>query len=137
MLIRLLGPFEVDGPDGPVAVTSARQRTVLALLALHADRPVPIPRLIDALWPDAPPGSARNSLQSHVARLRAVLGGPDLIALEPAGYRLALARDRVDALLFEDLARARRRTSRRRSGCGGAARCRSSRTSRSGAGRPG
>ena len=84
MAIRLLGPFEVHGPDGPITVTSARQRSVLALLALHAGRPVPVDRLIDALWPDDPPESARNSLQSHVTRLRKKLAAAgvqtDLIA---------------------------------------------------------
>jgi predicted ATPase/DNA-binding SARP family transcriptional activator len=105
VVIRLLGPFEVHGPDGPITVTSARQRTVLALLALHAGRPVAVDRLIDALWPDDPPESARNSLQSHVTRLRTVLGGPDRITLEPAGYRLNVAPADVDALAFEELLR--------------------------------
>ncbi|XVV11004.1 AfsR/SARP family transcriptional regulator [Actinoplanes sp. CA-131856] len=105
MYVRMLGPFEVSGPDGPVAVTAASQRTVLALLALHAGRPVGVSALIDALWPDGPPPSARNSLQSHVTRLRSALGGTDLICLEPAGYRLAAPRQAVDALLFEDLLR--------------------------------
>ena len=103
MLIRLLGPFEVHGSRGPIAVTSSRQRTVLALLALHAGRPVPVVRLVDAVWPVDPPDSARNSLQSHVTRLRTVLGGPELITLEPAGYRLAVAPEQIDVLAFEDL----------------------------------
>ena len=105
MFIRLLGPFAVDGATGPVAVPSARQRAVLAVLALHAGQPVPVARVVDAVWPDDPPASARNSLQSHVTRLRAVLGGARLITLEPAGYRLALAPDCVDALRFEELVR--------------------------------
>ncbi|XVU23643.1 BTAD domain-containing putative transcriptional regulator [Actinoplanes sp. CA-054009] len=106
MFVRMLGPFEVSGPDGPVAVTAASQRTVLALLALHAGRPVGVSTLIDALWPDGPPPSARNSLQSHVTRLRSALGGADLISLGAAGYRLAAPRQAVDVLVFEDLLRA-------------------------------
>ncbi len=103
MLIRLLGPFEVHGSRGPIVVTSSRQRTVLALLALHAGKPVPVTQLVDAVWPVDPPGSARNSLQSHVTRLRTALGGPNSITLEPAGYRLAVTPEQVDVLAFEDL----------------------------------
>jgi predicted ATPase/DNA-binding SARP family transcriptional activator len=103
VLFRLLGPFEVAGPRGPITISSARQRAVLATLALHAGRPVPVARLVDAVWPDNPPASARNSLQSHVARLRSVLGDPGLIVLEPAGYRLVVPPDQVDALRFEAL----------------------------------
>jgi len=102
MRVRVLGPFEADGPHGPCVVAGARQRTVLAVLALHAGRPVTIGRLIDAVWPDDPPPSARNSLQSHVARLRAVLPG-GVLRHEPAGYRLLLAPEQVDALCFERL----------------------------------
>ncbi len=69
----MLGPFEVSGDAGPVVVTGGSQRAVLAWLALHAGRPVSVPALVDALWPGGPPASARNSLQSHVARLRAAL----------------------------------------------------------------
>ncbi len=102
MQVRVLGPFAVDGPRGPCVVAGARQRTVLATLALHAGRPVAAGRLIDALWPDDPPPSARNSLQSHVARLRAVL--PDgVIRHEPAGYRLVMGPEQVDVLCFERL----------------------------------
>jgi predicted ATPase/DNA-binding SARP family transcriptional activator len=103
VLFRLLGPFEVVGSRGPIVVRSARQRAVLAALALEAGGPVPVARLIDAVWPDDPPPSARNSLQSHVARLRAVLGTPELIALEPAGYRLAVRPADVDVPCFEAL----------------------------------
>ncbi|MEU4688261.1 BTAD domain-containing putative transcriptional regulator [Actinoplanes sp. NPDC023714] len=105
MLIRVLGPFEVEGADGPVVPAGASQRAVLALLALRAGRPVGVTELIDALWPDDPPPSARNTLQSHVARLRARLGVPGLITHEPAGYCLHLPRAAVDALHFESLLR--------------------------------
>jgi DNA-binding SARP family transcriptional activator len=103
VLVRLLGPFEVVGPRGPIAISSARQRAVLATLALDAGRPVPVSRLVDAVWPNDPPASARNSLQSHVTRLRSVLGDAALIVLEPAGYRLGVPPERVDALRFEAL----------------------------------
>jgi predicted ATPase/DNA-binding SARP family transcriptional activator len=103
--VRLLGPFEVEMAGRPIEISSARQRTVLATLAMHAGRPVPVERLIDALWGDDPPHAALNSLQSHVARLRRALGGPGTVVLEPAGYRLTAPPDGVDAWCFEDLLR--------------------------------
>jgi predicted ATPase/DNA-binding SARP family transcriptional activator len=103
MLVRLLGPFEVEGDDGPVLLAGSSQRAVLALLALRAGRPVGVTELTDAVWPDEPPPSARNTLQSHVARLRARLGVTGLITHEPAGYCLHLPRESVDALRLEML----------------------------------
>ncbi|MEU4157421.1 BTAD domain-containing putative transcriptional regulator [Actinoplanes sp. NPDC026670] len=105
MLVRLLGPFEVDGEDGPIVLAGASQRVILAALALSAGRPVALSALVDALWPESPPASARNSLQSHVARLRSRLAAPGRITLVPAGYCLDLPRSHVDALHLEDLAR--------------------------------
>ncbi|MEU4557088.1 winged helix-turn-helix domain-containing protein [Actinoplanes sp. NPDC023936] len=105
MFVRVLGPFEVEGDDGLVSVAGASQRAVLALLALRAGQPVGVSELIDALWPEDPPRSARNTLQSHVARLRARLGSATLITHEPAGYCLHVPREAVDALRFESLLR--------------------------------
>ncbi len=86
--IGLLGPLDVRTPHGPVALTSARQRAVLALLAMSAGSPVPVDRLVDAVWGDDPPPAVLNSLQSHIARLRRALGGASAVVLEPGGYRL-------------------------------------------------
>ncbi|WP_433826466.1 AfsR/SARP family transcriptional regulator [Actinoplanes sp. CA-015351] len=107
MLVRMLGPFEVEGEGGPVVVAGGSQRAVLALLALRAGRPVAVGELVDALWPEDPPVSARNTLQSHVARLRSRLGVPGLITHGPAGYCLHLPGDAVDVLRFESLLRGR------------------------------
>ena len=82
---------------------------LLILLALDAGRVVPIYSLIERLWEDEPPANAGNSLQSLVSRLRSALReagpGDQVIESHPAGYRLALAPDEVDAVAFEALAR--------------------------------
>lgn len=102
MEILVLGPLEVVGDDGPVAITSSRQRAVLAALVVGGALPVSVERLVDVVWPRDPPESALNSLQSHVARLRARLpGDAGMIATEPGGYRLALPSERIDAVRFE------------------------------------
>jgi DNA-binding SARP family transcriptional activator len=52
---------------------SGRQRALLALLALHANRPVSSDRLLDALWEGEPPATAQKVLQGYVSQLRRAL----------------------------------------------------------------
>ncbi|HYJ74542.1 MAG TPA: BTAD domain-containing putative transcriptional regulator [Kineosporiaceae bacterium] len=108
MRVTLLGPVAVvaDGPGVPVA--GARLAALLARLALDAGRWVSVSALVEDLWAEAP-GDPANALQSLVSRLRAVLGASAAVEHGPAGYRLALSPDDVDALRFERLARAGRR----------------------------
>ena len=112
MRIGLLGPVEVTaGADaaGTVAgLGGQRLRAVLARLALDAGRLVTVDTLVDAVWGDDPPAGAVNALQSLVSRLRRAL--PDgLVESVPAGYRLAVEPDAVDARRFERLAAVGRR----------------------------
>ena len=110
MQIALLGPLEVRAGSGaPVEVGGARLRTLLIRLALDAGRVVTTGALIDALWDDEPPAGAANALQALVSRLRRAL--PEgAIESTPAGYRLAVRPEAVDACRFErDVAAARAR----------------------------
>ncbi|MEU4623716.1 BTAD domain-containing putative transcriptional regulator [Actinoplanes sp. NPDC023801] len=101
MRFGILGPVRAERPDGtPVPLGGARLRALLAMLLLDAGRPIPIDRLIDGLYGDEPPAGAGNALQSQVSRLRQSLP----VELEPAGYRLAVPRDEVDAHRFTALA---------------------------------
>ncbi len=100
--VGLLGPLSIEVDGRPVTVTSRSQRVVLVALALRAGAVVSTASLVDTLWGDAAPPSATNSLQSHVARLRAVLGDPDLVVHREPGYRLALDRDDVDVARVTD-----------------------------------
>jgi predicted ATPase/DNA-binding SARP family transcriptional activator len=103
MRVELLGTVQVrDDAGGPAHVGGPRARALLALLALDAGRVVPAASLIDRLWDGEPPEGARGALQSMISRLRGVLG--EVIESHPAGYRLAVGRDLVDALAFEELA---------------------------------
>jgi DNA-binding SARP family transcriptional activator len=103
MRVELLGTVQVrDDAGGPAHVGGPRARALLALLALDAGRVVPAASLIDRLWDGDPPEGARSALQSMISRLRGVLGTS--IESHPAGYRLAVDRDQVDALAFEELA---------------------------------
>ncbi|GAA4636286.1 BTAD domain-containing putative transcriptional regulator [Actinoallomurus vinaceus] len=103
MRIRILGPLQVRAGDGrPVEVGGTRLRLLLIRLALDPGRLVTAERLIDDLWDGEPPVDPAGALQSLVARLRRALGEDrGLIASHPAGYRLDLPPDTVDAEAFE------------------------------------
>jgi DNA-binding SARP family transcriptional activator len=106
--IGLLGPLQVrDGAGHAVRVGGRQLRVLLILLALEAGRVVPSGSLADQIWPEEPPGNPGNALQTLVSRLRAELRRASLdhaIESHPAGYRLAVPPDAVDALAFETLA---------------------------------
>ncbi|MEU6430076.1 BTAD domain-containing putative transcriptional regulator [Microbispora sp. NPDC046973] len=108
MRFGILGPTEAR-PDGgrPVPVGGPGLRALLGLLLLNAGRVVTTDRLIDGLYGAQPPSGATNALQAQVSRLRQHLG--DLVVREPAGYRLAVDPDDVDAPRFERLAAEGRR----------------------------
>jgi predicted ATPase/DNA-binding SARP family transcriptional activator len=99
----VLGPTRVTGADGAeVALGGPRRRAVLALLALEAGHVVTVERLVDGVYGDEAPASALNAVQSQVSRLRQVCPAP--IEGHPAGYRLAVEPEAVDAHRFERLA---------------------------------
>ncbi|WP_255509064.1 BTAD domain-containing putative transcriptional regulator [Micromonospora sp. A202] len=111
MRFRILGPTQVVLADGrEVPVGGPRLRALLALLLLDAGRVVSAERLIDGLYGEHPPRGAANALQSQVSRLRQALpAGHDPVEFHPAGYRLAVDPDDVDAYRFERLAETGRR----------------------------
>ena len=75
---------------------------MLAFLLLHADEVVPASRLIDELWGDEPPESARKSLQVRIAGLRKGLGA-DCIVTGRSGYLVRLRGNQLDLNQFEEL----------------------------------
>ncbi|MFJ9890388.1 BTAD domain-containing putative transcriptional regulator [Streptomyces sp. NPDC091287] len=83
-----------------------RQRTVFAVLALNASRVVPLGQLIDTVWGESPPATARSQIQICVSALRRILAdhdGAGLIRTLPAGYRLAIDEQQVDVHVFTTL----------------------------------
>src|SRR5262245_15041485 len=107
---RVLGPLEVVGDGVPLPLGGPKQRIVLAHLILNAGRFVSVDRLIDALWAEEPPDTARGSLQAYVSRLRSVLGTSAIEGGAP-GYRLRVEADDVDVNRFERLLQEARRSS--------------------------
>ena len=70
---RVLGPLEVwrNGHEAPL--TGARERTLLAVLLVHANEVVSTDRLVDGLWGEQPPGTAVAALHGLVSQLRRAL----------------------------------------------------------------
>lgn len=81
-----------------------RTRMVLACLALAQGQPVSVAGVIDGVWGSDPPGAAANAVQAVVSRLRKALRGMADLESVAGGYRLALARQDVDASRFAELA---------------------------------
>ena len=110
MEFRILGPTEVLDGGRRLPLPSGRGRALLALLALHAGEAISADRLIDELWGEDPPPTARTIVQGLVSRLRRVLE-PDKAPARPAarlqtvggGYRLAIEAEAVDAHRFKRL----------------------------------
>jgi predicted ATPase/class 3 adenylate cyclase len=99
----VFGPIEARGPLGAIEFSRAKERAILAALALFHGRTLSADRLVDAVWGDRLPARAEKALQTHVHRLRAVLGAV-VVETRSNGYALA-ANVVVDAELFEDEAR--------------------------------
>ncbi|MBO3739772.1 BTAD domain-containing putative transcriptional regulator [Actinoplanes flavus] len=101
---EILGVVRALRDGAPLDLGPAKQRAVLAVLLLNPGKPVPVHRIVDAVWGDVPPENGTNVVQKYVAGLRRVLD-PDrsprtpgeLIALTDGGYVL-----RVGALDAED-----------------------------------
>ncbi|WP_326573104.1 AfsR/SARP family transcriptional regulator [Streptomyces sp. NBC_00487] len=118
MDIAVLGALDVRENGVSVTPTAPKPRQVLALLALHADQVVPVAALIEELWGERPPRSARTTLQTYVLQLRELIsaalardaaGAPartakDVLVTTPGGYRLDTWGGASDVGEFERLA---------------------------------
>jgi peptide/nickel transport system substrate-binding protein len=104
---RILGPLEVLDGDRVVALGGLRQRALLAMLVLRANEVVATDRLIDELWGESPPPTARQTVQVYVSQLRRALradGAPDgAIETRTPGYLLHIGAGRLDLDRFEAL----------------------------------
>ena len=102
MEVRFFGEFEVVEGGVPAPVRGAKQRALLALLALHRGKPVSADQLIDVLWGDGEATNPVNALQAQIGQLRRTLGAAAIVTSD-AGYALSIGPDDVDAARFEQL----------------------------------
>src|SRR5580704_7132009 len=113
MQVRLFGELEAEHAGVPVLVRGAKQRALLALLALRPGQPVSADRLIDVLWGDGQAANPANALQAQIGQLRRTLG-PTAILTTEAGYALDAGPEDVDVVRFEQLVTQGRRPARGR-----------------------
>jgi DNA-binding SARP family transcriptional activator len=99
---RVLGPLEVLADGRPRDLGGRKPAELLAVLVLHPNEVVSTDRLVEELWGDEPPRTARKTLQVHVSRLRRELG-ETLPETRQNGYVVSVERGQVDADEFAEL----------------------------------
>lgn len=102
-VFRVLGPLEVGDPGSSVRIPVGRQQTVLAALLLEANRIVGTDQLVDTIWADDPPETARTQVQICVSRLRKTFAEEGLdarVVNRPPGYLLEVDEDSIDLYIF-------------------------------------
>ncbi|MEV6238396.1 BTAD domain-containing putative transcriptional regulator [Lentzea sp. NPDC051838] len=100
--IDLLGEVSARVGGHNVELGPARQRCVLAALAVDVNRTVSVTQLTERVWGDEPPARARATLHSYLSRLRQA--GIELVT-RPTGYALVAEESSVDLLRFRKLLR--------------------------------
>jgi YVTN family beta-propeller protein len=99
---RILGPLELRIHGEERAVPGEKLQALLSRLLLERKLSVSTDRLIDDLWGDRPPATARQNLHAHVARLRRLLADEhgEILANDGRGYVLRVDDDQLDAERF-------------------------------------
>jgi DNA-binding SARP family transcriptional activator len=104
---RVLGPVELISDGESIPITAGRNEIVLAMLLLEAGRVVSVQRLVDALWAEDPPSTARSQVQICISMLRKLLTGSGAVLLtRPAGYLVQLPDDSLDLWRYRRLIKA-------------------------------
>ena len=106
---RVLGPLEVRRNGEVIPIPAPKQRALLGVLLLHANEPVAQDELIDLLWGDEAPPSAKASLQNQIHAIRRALGA-EVVERRPAGYVVNVEPGRLDLDRFQQLVSEARRS---------------------------
>ncbi|MGW6907346.1 AfsR/SARP family transcriptional regulator [Streptomyces sp. NPDC054940] len=113
MEIKVLGPLDAQLAGSSIVPTAGKPRQILALLALHRNRIMPVPTLMEEIWGTELPRSALTTLQTYILQLRRRIGaalGPDsphtakdILVTSHGGYLLRTPPDALDAHVYEQL----------------------------------
>lgn len=102
---KLLGDVSCLVGGVPLDIGHRRQRSVLAVLLLDVNRPVPVEHLIDRIWSAEAPLRARTTLYGYVHHLRRALDATGArLETREEGYRLVVDPMSVDVHRFARLA---------------------------------
>lgn len=106
MEFAILGPLQALREGDPIDIGGPLQRVLLAMLVLSTGNVVSVTKLIEALWGDRPPETAKRQIHMRIHRLRRDItreGAEELIITAPPGYCLAADRIGIDLVRFDDL----------------------------------
>jgi DNA-binding SARP family transcriptional activator len=103
--IAVLGPIAVQRAGTLEEVRGHRTHALLAALVVAVNHVVGCDQLIDIVWGDHPPRTAPSTLQSHVSKLRSLLGKTAILHMGD-GYLLSAGCGQIDACVFERMVRA-------------------------------
>jgi DNA-binding SARP family transcriptional activator/tetratricopeptide (TPR) repeat protein len=116
MQFGILGPLRVEARGQSVVIRPGKQRTLLAVLLVHANQVVSTDQLVDQVWNGAPPRSPTRTLHVHLSQLRRALHPEgdsrqrdQLLARRPPGYVLTVPTGTLDLHRFEELVEEGRR----------------------------
>ena len=105
----ILGPLEVSRCGRAVPLGGPRQRAVLALLLLEANRVVSLDRLAEDIWGGHPPDGWVTTVQIYVSHLRQALepdrvpgAAGEVLVTRNRGYLLRVDGKQLDAARFQD-----------------------------------
>jgi DNA-binding SARP family transcriptional activator/tetratricopeptide (TPR) repeat protein len=99
---RILGPLTVRDRGRLIELSRRKPRALLAFLLLRPGQTCSSDALIDALWGEQSPRTARAALQNYVAQLRRALG-PGVVVSQGGGYLLDVSPEQIDLGRFERL----------------------------------
>ncbi|MGA9596889.1 MAG: BTAD domain-containing putative transcriptional regulator, partial [Acidimicrobiia bacterium] len=100
--IRIMGPMKIEVDAVQIRFPPAARR-LLSILLVDPEAELSTDTIIDRMWGDDAPASARTALHVHISSLRKRL--PGVVETTGAGYRLEEARFRSDRARFESFAR--------------------------------
>ncbi|HEY1176817.1 MAG TPA: BTAD domain-containing putative transcriptional regulator, partial [Phytomonospora sp.] len=112
MEFRILGPLEVLRNGRSVPLGGPRQRTVLAALLLHANKPLTPERLVELCWED-PPSSAEANLRKFIWQLRKALhdgDDPEPRIVREHGFRIVVRPGELDLWHFTEFSNGARKS---------------------------
>ena len=103
---RLLGPVEVRVDDRPLDIGPARQRCVLTVLLVDANRSVSVDQLVERVWGESPlPARPSSAVRTYISLLRRALAiaGDATIVWRTDGYLISVDEQLVDLCAFRGL----------------------------------
>jgi DNA-binding SARP family transcriptional activator len=104
--VLILGPMQITVGKHSVELPRPRQRALLAILALSANRTVHTDNIVDMMWGSLPPRQVRNQIQVHISHIRKALrrvGADSHLKTQPNGYQLQLHPGGCDVAMFSAL----------------------------------